>query len=161
MSKAICADNGHEYVNNDLQSWCLDHGIEIQMTAPYTPEQNGVAERWNRTVIELACMMIFACKDVPKESWPEAMHCVTYIRNCAYTKAIPDQTPYEKWSGNHPDVSFIQEFGWPVWILNQELNPSKLDAKARRFTFIGYEEGPNAIQYYNAVKKTVKVSHEY
>ena len=112
--KAIHADNGHEYVNNDLWSWCLGCGIEIQTTAPYMPEQNGVAERWNRTVVELACMMIFACKGVPKELWPEAMHHATYIWICAYTKAIPDQMPYERWLGNHPDVLFIQEFGQPV-----------------------------------------------
>ncbi|KAF8556083.1 hypothetical protein OG21DRAFT_1521383 [Imleria badia] len=79
------------------------------------------------------------------------MRHATYIRNCAYTKAVPDKTPYEKWLGNHPDVSFIQQFGCPVWILNQELNPSKLDPKAQKFTFVGYEEGPN----------TVKVSREY
>ena len=128
--KAIRADNGCEYVNNDLRSWCLDCGIEIQMTASYTPEQNGVAECWNRTVVELACVMIFACKDVPKEWWPEVMCHATYIQNHTYVKAIPDQMPYERWSGNCPDISVIQEFGQPVWILNQELNPFKLDAKA-------------------------------
>jgi hypothetical protein len=156
LPKAICADNGREYVNKDLCSWCLDHRIEIQSTTPYMPEQNGVAERWNRMVVELSRAMMFACDDVPKELWPEAMHHATYIWNRAYMKAVPDKTPYKKWSGNCPDMSFIQEFGCPVWILNQELNPSKLDPKVRKFTFVGYEEGPNAIRYYDAVKKNSK-----
>jgi transposase InsO family protein len=160
VPKAIRADNGREYINKDLRTWCLDRGIEIQTTAPYTPEQNGVAERWNKTVVELARSMIFA-RNVPNELWPEAMSHATYIRNRAYTRAVPDKTPYEKWSGKHPDISFIQEFGCPVWILNQEQNPSKLDERAKRQTFIGYEEGPRAIKYYDAVKKTVKVSREY
>ena len=124
------------------------------------PEQNGVAERWNTTVIELARSMIFVC-DVPNELWLEAMSHATYIRNRAYLCAVPDKTPYEKWSGKQPDISFIQEFGCPVWILNQELNPSKLDERAKRHTFIGYEEGPRAIKYFDAVKKTVKVSREF
>ena len=160
MPKAIRADNGREYINKDLCTWCLDRGIEIQMTAPYTPEQNGIAERWNKTVVKLACSMIFA-RDVPNELWPEAMSHATYIRNRAYSRAVPDKKPYEKWSGKRPDISFIQEFGRPVWILNQELNPSKLDERTKQHTFIGYEEGPRAIKYYDVVKKTVKVSREY
>ena len=69
MPKVICADNRHEYINKDLHMWCLDRGIEIQMTAPYTPEQNGVTECWNKTVVELACSMVFMC-DLPNEQWP-------------------------------------------------------------------------------------------
>ena len=104
--------------------------------------------------------MIFV-HDVPNELWPEAMSHATYIQNCTYTHAIPNKTPYEKWSGKRPDISVIQEFGCPVWILNQELNPSKLDVKVKRHTFLGYEEGPRAIKYYDTVKKTVKISCEF
>ena len=98
MPKAIRADNGREYINKDLRTWCLDRGIEIQTTAPYTPEQNGVAERWNKTVVQLARSMIFA-RDVPNELWPKAMSHATYIWNRAYSRAVADKTPYEKWSG--------------------------------------------------------------
>ena len=113
LPKAIQADNSREYINKDLQMWCLDRGIEIQMTAPYTPEQNGVTERWNKTVVELAHSMIFA-RDIPNELWPKAMSHATYIQNCAYMCAIPNKTLCEKWSGKRPDISFIQEFGHPV-----------------------------------------------
>ena len=78
MPKAIHADNGHEYINKDLHAWCLDRGIEIQMTAPYTPKQNGVTECWNKTIVELARSMIFV-HDVPNELWPEAMSHATYM----------------------------------------------------------------------------------
>ena len=57
--KAIRANNGQEYINRDLTTWCLDKGIEIQMTAPYSPEQNGTVERWNHTVVKLGHAMLF------------------------------------------------------------------------------------------------------
>ena len=130
------------------------------MTAPYTPEQNGVAEHWNKTVVELAHSMILVC-DLPNDLWLEAMSHATYIRNHVYTKAVPDKTPHEKWLGQYPDISFVQEFGHPVGILNQELNPSKLDTRACQYIFIGYVDGPKAIKYYESLKKTIKVSCEY
>jgi len=115
--KAIRADNGCEYINKDLQNWCLNCGIEIHTTTLYMPEQNGVTECWNKTVVELAHSMIFA-HDLLTKLWPEAMMHTTYIRNRAFMKAVPDRMPHEKWLGQHPDISFIQEFGCPVWILN-------------------------------------------
>ena len=160
LPKAIRADNGCEYINKDLQVWCLDRGLEIQTTTPYTPEQNGIAERWNKTVVKLARSMILAC-DLPNELWPEAMSHATYIRNRAYMKAVLDKTPHEKWLGQRPNILFVQEFGHPVWILNQELNASKLDARARQYIFIGYVDGPKAIKYYDSLFKTIKVSREY
>ena len=59
LPKTVRADNGHEYVNCDLIGWYLDKGIELQTTAPHMPKQNGVAERYNHTIIEFACAMIF------------------------------------------------------------------------------------------------------
>ena len=103
------------------------------------PEQNSVAERWNKTIVKLAHLMIFA-HDLPNELWPEAMSHATYIRNRAYTHAVPNKTPYEKWSGKQPDISFVQEFGRPVWILNQGLNLLKLDAKVKQHTFVGMKK---------------------
>jgi hypothetical protein len=66
--KKVRVDNGKEYINNELLTWCKDRGIEIQMTAPYSPEQNGVSERFNRTLTELARAMIIA-KDLPEFLW--------------------------------------------------------------------------------------------
>jgi transposase InsO family protein len=155
--KAVRADNGREYVNKDLIGWCHSKGIELQTTAPHTPEQNGVAERWNRTVVELGRAMIIARK-LPSELWPEAMSYATYIRNRAYTRAVPDMTPYQKWLGKRPDITHIQEFGRDIWVLDEQINPSKLEPNAHKYKFVGYEEGPRAIKYYDAQKKTLKVS---
>ena len=80
----VRADNGCEYVNRDLIRWCLNKGIEIQTTAPYIPEQNGVAEQYNHTIIELAHAMIFV-QNLPNSLWPEAMSHAAYVRNQAFS----------------------------------------------------------------------------
>ena len=109
---------GWEYINKDLHVWCLDLRIEIQPIAPYMPEQNGVAKCWNKTVVELAHLMIFV-HNLSNKLWPEAMSHATYIQNCTYTYTVPNKMLYEKWSEKQPNISFIQEFSCPVWILNQ------------------------------------------
>jgi len=157
--KIIRVDNGREYINRDLITWCLDKGIEIQTTAPYTPEQNGIAERYNRTVVELARAMLLA-RDLPRELWPEAVNHACYIRNRAYTRAINDGTPHQKWTGERPDVSSIQEFGVPVWILDEH-HTNKLQSKSTEHIFIGYEDGPKAIKYYDRGMRNIKVSRNY
>jgi len=144
LPKAIRADNGREYVNNDFIGWCNDKGIELQTTAPQTPEQNSVAERWNRTVVELGRAMLLA-HNLPNKLWTDSMKHATYIHNHAFTQFISDGTPYQKWHNKRPDISHIQEFGHDIWILNEELNPSKLDPHAKKYTFLGHEDGPHGI----------------
>jgi transposase InsO family protein len=125
----VHTDNGHEYIKNDLIGWCHTKGIKLQTTVPHTPEQNGIAERWNRTVVELSHAMLLAHK-LPSELWPKAMTYATYIRNCTYTHAIYDMTPYQKWTGTKPDISHIHKFGRAVWVLDEQINPSKLESNA-------------------------------
>src|SRR6267154_3649460 len=96
--RKIRVDNGKEYINNELLTWCKDKGIEIQTTAPYTPEQNGVAERFNRTLTELACAMIIA-RDLPEFLWAEAVAHAAYLRNHVPTRALEGATPEKIWSG--------------------------------------------------------------
>jgi hypothetical protein len=71
---------------------------------------------------------------------------------------LPDMTPYQKWSGKRPDITYIQEFGHDTWVLDEQINPSKLEPNAHKYKFVRYEEGPRAIKYYDAQKKTLKVS---
>ena len=160
LPKAVCADNGREYINRDLQTWCLDRGIELQTTAPHTPEQNGVAERWNRTVVELSRAMLFA-HNLPTELWADSITHATYIRNRAFTRSVPDMTPYQKWHQERPDISHIREFGCIVWVLREELSVSKLAPQSKPFTFVGFEDGPKAIRYYDVHNRNVKVSRNY
>jgi hypothetical protein len=111
-------DRGTEFVNEDLCTWCHLQGIRFQMTAPYSPSQNGVAERMNRTLVELARAMLTDSK-LLEFLWEPAVAYATYVQNLSYTKYIPKATPYQLWHGHKPDVSHLREFGVPIWILAQ------------------------------------------
>jgi len=109
----IHINQGTEFINKDLQEWCHAKGMEIQMTAPYSPSQNSVAERMSRMLVELAHTMINAAK-LPEFLWEPAVAYAAYVRNCAYTIAIQNKTPYEVWHGTKPNVSHLCKFGAPV-----------------------------------------------
>ena len=135
-------------MNEQLSAWCQEKGIDIQLTAPYSPSQNGVAERINRTLVELARAML---RGSPEFLWEYAIKHSSYLRNRAHTKSLKRQTPYEKWFTTKPNVSHLREFGAPVWVLLQgQKEPRKMETKSRRQIFVGYEDGSKSIQYYNA-----------
>ena len=77
---AIRIDRGKEFVNKHPQTWCNEQGIDVQMTAPYSPSQNGVAERMNHTLVELACAMLTASK-LPEFLWEPAVAHAAYLQN--------------------------------------------------------------------------------
>ena len=142
-------DNGHEYLNKDLQNWCLERGIQFETTAPHSPEQNGMAERMNRTLAKLMHAMIIQ-QNLSKILWPQAIQHAAYLRNQCHTKALSDSTPYQRWTNTKPDIAHFQEFGTPVWILNEQPNLSKLTTKSNKYLFMGFEDGPRVIKYYDA-----------
>ena len=154
--KAIRIDRGKEFLNERLSAWCQEKGIDIQLTAPYSPSQNGVAERMNRTLVELARAML---RGSPEFLWEYAIKHSSYLRNRAYTKSLKHQTPYEKWFTKKPNISHLREFGAPVWVLLQgQKEPRKMETKSRRRIFVGYEDGSKSIQYYNAETRKVLTS---
>ncbi|KAG8786664.1 hypothetical protein FRC15_010949 [Serendipita sp. 397] len=159
IPKAIRFDNGKELVNNQLKAWCAKKGIIVQTTAPYSPSQNGIAERLNRTLLELARAMLMA-KDLPAFLWTEAVSHAAYLRNHAPTRALDGKTPEEVWTGKKPDVSHLREFGSEVWI-RDEGNIGKLDPRANKFIFVGYQDGARAVRYYDRAKRSIKVSRNF
>jgi hypothetical protein len=122
--RSIKVDRRSEFLNDALRTWCATHGIEIHVTAPYSPAQNGVAERFNRMLVELARTMLTDVK-LPEFLWEPAVAHAAYIRNRAYTKAVNGMTPYERWTEKRPNVS-------PTRIWRPRLDPkprSKRDTK--------------------------------
>jgi hypothetical protein len=137
--KIMRVDNGGEYINKVLIAWCASKGIEIQTTAPYSPSQNGVAERYNRTLLEIGRAMMFR-KGLPTYLWVEAVKHAAYLRNRAATRALNGKTPHEAWTGNKPDISHLQEFGSDIRILQEGKKLSKLAPKSRKFTFVSQRQ---------------------
>lgn len=137
VSKLIC-DNGGEYVSGQFKSFCRNNGVILDYTIPYTPEQNGKAERMNRTLVERARTMIND-SGVPKELWGEAIYTATYIVNRGPTESLSlNVTPAEIWYGRKPNVSNFRVFGSTAYSLIQKENRDKFDVKVEKCVMVGY-----------------------
>ncbi len=150
-------DNGKELINEKLKKWAAEKGIIIEATAPYSPSQNGVAERFNRTLLELARAMIIE-KNLPTFLWDEAVAHAAYLRDRAPTRALNGKTPYEAWTGNKPNIAHLREFGCDVWVLDEDVRRSKLAPKSKKMIFVGFMDGSKSVRYYDKATHKIKVS---
>lgn len=141
--KVIRSDNGTEYVNSKLSKFCEDNGIQHQRTAPYTPQQNGVAERFNRSLIEKAKCLLFDAQ-LPKCYWAEAVNMAAYLLN-RILSSVTGKTPYEMYEGQSLDLSELKMFGSPVMVWVPKEKRRKLDKNGLRMIFVGYD--PNTKGY--------------
>ena len=127
--KFLRSDNGGEYRSKEMEKFQSERGILWQTTIPYTPEQTGVAERVNRTILEIAKSML-SFEKLDKSFWAEAVRTAVYIRN----RILPSNdsvTPYEKWFGTKPDVSNLRIFGCRAMVHVPKEKRKKLDAKSK------------------------------
>jgi transposase InsO family protein len=108
--KVFRSDNGGEYISKRFQGFLKAHGIEKQTSTPYRPQQNGVAERANRTLMEMVRSMLHA-QNLKKSLWAKAVVNAAYTRNRCPSKALPSITPEEAWSGRKPCISHMRVFG--------------------------------------------------
>ena len=99
--KTLRSDNGAEFSSNQFQESFQKSGIHHQLSAPYSPQQNGLCERKNRAVLNMARCMLFE-KKMAKFLWAEAVNTVVYLQNRMDTKALNNVTPYEMWVGSKP-----------------------------------------------------------
>ena len=133
------SDNGGEYLSKEFESYLKSKGIHHELSAPFSPAQNGVAERINRTLMESARAML-AQAGLPERFWAEAVATAAYLRNRATTRALKEKTtPYEKWYGRKPDLSHLRVFGCMAYAYIPDANrKGKLSKKAEKLRFIGY-----------------------
>ncbi|GAU22886.1 hypothetical protein TSUD_376970 [Trifolium subterraneum] len=108
--KKLRTDGGGEYVSNEFAKFCEQEGIIHEITAPYTPQHNGIAERKNRSIMNMARSMLKG-KGMPNRFWAEAAATSVYIINRCPTKKLLDKTPYEAWTGAKPSVGHFKVFG--------------------------------------------------
>ena len=141
--KVLRTDNGGEYISKAFDDFLSKNGIARQNSSPYTPQQNGVAERANRTIVEMARSMIHAQR-LGHEFWAEAVCNAVYVRNRCPTKAVEGKTPEEAWSGRMPHVSHMRVFGCVAYAKVPDQRRTKLDAKGVKCLFLGYCEGTKA-----------------
>lgn len=130
-------DNGGEFVSNEFDAWLRQRGIRRELTVPYTPHQNGVAERAMRTIVEMARAMLFAAR-LPKSFWALAVAAAVYVRNRSPTATLDHCTPYEAWYGRKPAIAHMRVFGCLAYAHVHASKREKLDPKAQPCTFVGY-----------------------
>ena len=135
--KILRSDQGGEYKSKAFNTYCKSNGIQQQFTVPHTPQQNGVAERWNRTLVESARSMLQG-KNISNGFWAEAINTAVYLKNRCPTKQLVFQTPFEVLHGYKPDVSHFRGFGCTAFAHIPKDNRRKLDAKSIKCVFIGY-----------------------
>ncbi|GJW17474.1 putative ribonuclease H-like domain-containing protein, partial [Tanacetum coccineum] len=146
--KIIRCDNGTEFKNNDMNQFCGMKGIKREFSVARTPQQNGVAKRKNRTLIEATRTML-ADSLLPTTFWAEAVSTACYVQNRVLVTKPHNKTPYELLHGRPPSISFMRPFGCPVTILNT-LDPlGKFDGKADEGFFVGYSINSKAFRVFN------------
>jgi IS30 family transposase len=123
--KTFRSNNGGEFVSKKFDNFLHECGIQRQTSAPYTPQQNGVAERANRTIMECVRSMI-PTQGLDLEFWAEAVNTVVYIKNQCPTKAFESKTPQEAWTGRKPNVSHLRVFGCKAFAHILDEKKSKL-----------------------------------
>jgi len=138
--RAIQTDNGGEYCNNELSDFLKENGLVHRRTMPRCPEQNGVAERQNRTLADMArCLLIQA--GMPEFFCAEAVNTACLIRNLCVNSSIQNQIPIVLWSKGNVDVplmlSKLKVFGCTVWTWIDKEDRTKFGPKAEECVFVG------------------------
>ncbi|GJW77511.1 putative ribonuclease H-like domain-containing protein [Tanacetum coccineum] len=153
--KVIRCDNGTEFKNSVMNQFCEMKGIKREFSVARTPQQNGVAERRNRTLIEAARTMLVDSK-LPTTFWAEAVNTACYVLNRVLVIKPHNKTPYELIRGRPPLIDFMKPFGCPVTILNTRDHLGKFDGKADEGFFVGYSVVSKAIRVFNKRTRIVE-----
>ncbi|KAI5336037.1 hypothetical protein L3X38_026171 [Prunus dulcis] len=146
--RSLRTDRGGEFTSQEFINFSTVNGIQRQLTAAYTPQQNGVVERKNRTIMNMVRSML-AKKKIPKLFWPEAVNWTVHVLNRSPTFAMKNKTPEEAWSGYKPYVDHVPDS-----------RRIKLDDKSLKCIFFGASEESKAYRLFDPVSHKVIVSQD-
>jgi hypothetical protein len=156
---ALRTDRGGEFVSNLFSVFCTDGGIKHFTTTPYSPQQNGVVERRNQMVVEMARCLL-KTMNVPPEFWGEAVCTAVYILNRSPTKSLDKKTPFEAWFGKKPRVSHLKTFGCTAHVKLIGPGLAKLSDRSKKMIFIGYEVGTKGYRFFDPTAKKLVISRD-
>jgi len=157
--KLLRSDRGGEFLAHAFQRVCEQAGIRHQFTAPYTPQQNGVVERKNRTVMEMARALLKSM-EVPGSFWAEAVKHSVYLLNRLPTKAMGNRTPYEAWNGRRPQLGHVRVFGCKGHVKIVLPHLKKLEDRSKPMVYLGLEEGSKAHRMFDPQTRRIVVSRD-
>ena len=141
--KTVCTDGGGEFVSKELEGWFKERGIVHKKSAPHTPQQNGVAERYNRTTNEHAMAMLYDA-GLKQSFWPEAHEYAAVAHGMSPSRALTRQTPDEAFSGHKPDISTLRVFGSRCHVRIAPSLRKKGDSHSLDGVFMGFARNSKA-----------------
>ncbi|GJW81785.1 retrotransposon protein, putative, ty1-copia subclass [Tanacetum coccineum] len=151
--KKLRTDNGLEFCNREFEQLCIESGIARHLTVAGTPQQNGVAERMNRTLMDkVRCLLIQS--GLPKTFWAEATCTAAYLINRSPSTAIEKKTPMEMWSGHPSDYGMLRIFGCVAYPHDKQ---GKLEPRAIKCVLLGYPEGVKGYRLYRLDGESPKI----
>jgi hypothetical protein len=157
--RAFRSDRGGEFNSVQFRELCDEQGLKHFTTTPYSPQQNGVVERRNQTIVEMARCMLKS-KKMPSEFWGEAVHTAVYVLNRAPTRSLNGKTPYEVWYSRKPNVSHLRTFGCIAHVKKVGPGVNKLADRSIPMVFVGYEAGTKGYRVYDPVAKKLQVKRD-
>jgi transposase InsO family protein len=157
--RALHSDRGGEYMAANVKDILSQRGIEHHLTMPGSPQQNGKAERFNRTIMDKAMAMLHTA-GLPNGFWELAISTAVHVYNRTPSRTIKWQTPIETWNGQIPDVSYFRVFGCKGYMHVPTDKRRKLDPKAIEVTLVGYESGSKGYRLWDKHTRSVKLSRD-
>lgn len=157
--QTLRTDNGLEFVNRDVKELTRSLGIRHEKTVAYSPEQNGAAERENRTVVETARTLLHA-KRLNIKLWAEAVNTAVHVLNRTGPSTVKGVTPYELWHKKQPDISHLRVFGEEVYTHIPKEKRQKWDPKAERGLLVGYDEETKGYRIWFQQRMQVRICRD-
>jgi hypothetical protein len=155
--KKIRNDNGTEFKNTQVEDYLDEEGIKHEFSAPYTTQQNRVAERKNRTLIDMARTMLNEYKTSDR-FWVEAVNTICHASNRLYLHKLLKKTPYELLTGNKPNVSYFRVFGSKCYVLQKRSKSSKFSPKVYEGFMLGYDSKSRTYHVFNKDSSCVETT---
>jgi len=158
--KVLRSDGGGEYVNREMQEYLTKNGIRCETTVADTPQQNGVSERYNRTLLETVRALMHSA-GIPTNLWAELSATAAYLRNRLPSRAnIKNKSPYELWNNKKPNVEHLRVIWSDAYAHVPKQKRTKLELRATKLKLIGYHNEKKAYKLWNAVTGHVEVSRD-
>ena len=152
-------DGGGEFTSKQFREYLSQKGVRHEITAPYSPEKNGLCERDNRTIMDSVCSLLHS-SGYPLSFWAEACHTVIYTLNRTGSGLIPGNTPFTLWYGTKPSLEHLRVFGCQAYAFIDKRHRNKLDPKSHLCFFLGYCDHTKGYRLWDPVTSKVLIRRD-
>jgi hypothetical protein len=146
--KCLRSDNGGDFTSKEFMDYCSSHGIKRQFFIARTPQQNGVVERKNMTVQEMARTMLMDSK-LTDLFWTQVVHIVVHIQNRVILRKKTEKTPYELWKGRPTNVKHFRVFGRKCYIKREHGRMGNFESRVDKGVLVSYSSTRKSYKCYN------------